>query len=263
VSSSDHTSLSGVHPTAAEGFARGAQTYARGRPDFPPAVRDWLCDDLGAGAGKSVLELGAGTGKFTKYLLATEAEVTALDPVAEMLTQLKRALPNTNTLRGSAMSIPLRDNSVDIIVCAQAFHWFANTAALDEMRRVLKAGGMLGLIWNVRDASVDWVNGLTKLIAPYEGDAPRYDHGEWRTLFPAEGFSPLVERRMPHGHTGPPEQVIVDRIASISFIAALEDTERQRLLTRVRELIASAPALAGRSEVTFPYVTMAYHCARL
>jgi hypothetical protein len=93
--------------------------------------------------------------------------------------------------------------------------------------------------------------------------APRYDHGEWRTLFPAEGFSPLVERRMPHGHTGPPEQVIVDRIASISFIAALEDTERQRLLTRVRELIASAPALAGRSEVTFPYVTMAYHCARL
>jgi SAM-dependent methyltransferase len=252
-----------VHPTAAEGFARGAQTYARGRPDFPPAVREWLRDDLGARAGKSVLELGAGTGKFTKYLLETEANVTALDPVAEMLDQLQRALPNTNTLRASAMSIPLRDNTIDVSVCAQAFHWFANATALNEMRRVLKPSGILGLIWNVRDASVDWVNGLTKLIAPYEGDAPRYDHGEWRALFPAEGFTPLVERRMPHGHTGSPEQVIVDRIASISFIAALEDAERQRLLTRVRELIAATPALAGRSEVTFPYVTMAYHCARL
>jgi SAM-dependent methyltransferase len=180
-----------------------------------------------------------------------------------MLDQLKRALPGTNTLLGSAMSLPLRDNTIDIIVCAQAFHWFANTEALNEMRRVLKPGGMLGLIWNVRDAAVDWVAELTKLIAPYEGDAPRYDHGEWRTLFPAEGFTSLVERRMPHGHTGSPEQVIVDRIASISFIAALDHAERQHLLARVRELITNTPAIRGRSEVTFPYVTMAYHCARL
>jgi SAM-dependent methyltransferase len=252
-----------VHPAAAEGFARGAQTYARGRPDFPPAVREWLRNDLGARAGETVLELGAGTGKFTKYLLATGAEVAALDPVAEMLAELKRALPGTHTLLGSAMSIPLGDNTIDIVVCAQAFHWFANSAALSEMRRVLKPGGRLGLIWNVRDSSVDWVSTLTTLIAPYEGDAPRYDHGEWRKLFPAEGFTPLVERCMPHGHTGPPERVIVDRIASISFIAALEDAERQRLLTHVRELIATTPSLAGRSEVTFPYVTMAYHSVRV
>jgi len=252
-----------VHPTAAEGFARGAQTYARGRPDFPPAVREWLRDDLGARPGKTILELGAGTGKFTKYLLATGAQVTALDPVAEMLAELKRALPGTNTLLGSAMSIPLRDNTIDIIVCAQAFHWFANTTALSEMRRVLKPGGALGLVWNVRDQSVDWVAALTTLIAPYEGDAPRYDRGEWRKPFAAGGFASLVERRMPHGHTGAPEQVIVDRTASISFIAALDNAERQRLLTRVRELIAATPSLAGRNEVTFPYITMAYHTTKV
>ena len=79
---------------------------------------------------------------------------------------------------------------------------------------------------------------LTRLIAPYEGDTPRFDHGEWRKLFPAPGFTPLSEKRIPHGHTGSPEHVIIDRTASISFIAALDDAERARLLARVRELIA-------------------------
>jgi hypothetical protein len=115
----------------------------------------------------------------------------------------------------------------------------------------------------VRDQTVDWVAKITTLIAPYEGDAPRYDGGEWRNVFPAQGFGPFQETRLPHTHTGPPERVIVDRIASISFIAALPSGERQQLLERVRDLIAVTPALAGRDEVSFPYATMAYHCERL
>lgn len=252
-----------VHPIAAEGFARGAQTYARGRPDFPPVVREWLMDDLQLRAGKVALEVGAGTGKFTKNIVETGAQAIALDPVPQMLTQLKRAVPEATATLGSATSIPLADESVDAVICAQSLHWFATREALAEMRRVLKPGGKLGLIWNVRDQSVDWVASITKLIDRYEGDAPRYDKGEWRTLFPAEGFTRLIERRVTHGHTGSPEQVIIDRIASISFIAALDADERQRLIARVRELIAATPALAGRDEVTFPYVTLAYHCTRL
>jgi SAM-dependent methyltransferase len=251
-----------VHPAAAEGFARGAQTYVRGRPDFPPVVREWLRDDLDLHQGKVVLELGAGTGKFTTHLVATGARVIALDPVAQMLEQLTRKVSEATPLLGSAASIPLADHTVDAVVCAQSFHWFATATALAEMARVLKPGGVLGLIWNVRDQSADWVAALTRLIAPYEGNAPRYDHGEWRGVFPAQGFTPLIERRVAHGHTGSPEHVIIDRIASISFIAALEDAERARLIGRVRELIASTPSLAGREEVTFPYVTMVYHCTR-
>jgi SAM-dependent methyltransferase len=255
--------VTAVHPAAAEGFARGAQTYVRGRPDFPAAVRDWLRDELELHADKVVLELGAGTGKFTTHLLATGAEVIALDPVAQMLEQLMRNASGATALLANAENIPLADQTVDAVVCAQAFHWFATSAALAEMHRVLKPGGVLALIWNVRDQSVDWVAALTKLIAPHEGDTPRFDRGEWRKLFPASGFTPLLEKRFPHGHTGSPEQVIVDRIASISFIAALDDSERQRLLGRVRALIAATPALAGRDEVTFPYSTIAYHCTRL
>jgi SAM-dependent methyltransferase len=254
---------SAIHPFAAEGFARGADTYARGRPDFPPAVRAWLREDLRLDEQSVALELGAGTGKFTARLLETGARVIAVDPVEQMLAQLKRNTTGATALLGTAERIPLADAAVDAVVCAQAFHWFATPTALAEIRRVLKPNGVLGLIWNVRDQSVDWVAKITTLIAPYEGDAPRYDAGEWRKVFPAQGFGPLHERRIPHVHVGPPERVIVDRVASISFIAALHPAEQASLLARIRELIAATPALAGRDEVSFPYATMAYHCVRL
>ena len=84
--------------------------------------------------------------------------------------------------------------------------------------------------------------------------------GEWRKLFPASGFSPLQEVRFPHAHVGPPERVIIDRCMSVSYIAALPAAEREQLLTQVCDLIAHTPTLAGHSEVSVPYVTMAFHC---
>jgi len=122
----------------------------------------------------------------------------------------------------------------------------------------LKPGGALGLIWNVRDQSVDWVRQLTAIMAPHEGKAPRYDGGEWRAAFPAPGFSELREKSFPHAHVGPPAQVIVDRVASVSFIAALDEPTRGRVLDDVRALIRSAPSLAGQAMVSFPYVSRVY-----
>ena len=249
--------MTDVHPTAAKGFSRDAGTYARGRPDFPAAALAWLMEDLGLRRGKSALELGAGTGKFTRLLVETGAVVTAVEPAAAMLDRLVRDLPSVTALRGEARRIPLPDASADAVICAQAFHWFASREVLAEIHRVLKPEGTLGLIWNVRDPSVDWVRKLTDIMAAYEGDAPRYDHGEWRTVFPAPGFGELQERSFSHTHDGPPEQVIIERVASVSFIAALDEQARARVLGEVRALIDATPALRGRTEVSFPYVTRA------
>ena len=254
--------MTDVHPAAAKGFSRSADTYVRGRPDFPPAALDWLREDLGMRADRTVIELGAGRGKFTRLLAETGAAVTAVEPVATMLERLVRDLPGVAALRGEAQHIPLPDASADAVVCAQAFHWFATRAVLAEIRRVLKPGGVLGLIWNIRDESVAWVRELTAIMAPYEGDAPRYYNGEWRGVFPAPGFGELHERAFPHAHAGSPEQVIVDRVASVSFIAALPDAQRARVLEEVRRLIESTPELSGRASVAMPYVTRAYWCRR-
>lgn len=252
-----------VHTAAATGFEAAADTYANSRPDYPAALDAWLTGTLHLGPGATVLDLGAGTGKFTPRLIATGATVIAVEPVSAMRQRLAHDLPNIRAIEGTADSIPLPDASLDAIVCAQAFHWFATPAALAEIHRVLKPGGRLGLVWNVRDMSVPWVVAIDELLQPHEGTAPRYVSGAWRKVFPAPGFSPLEESIFPHGHTGAPEQVIVGRQLSVSFIAALPAAEQDKLAAEIRALIAATPELAGRSEVTFPYVTSAFVATRL
>jgi len=256
------TDLFNLHAAAAEGFAAGARHYAAGRPEYPVRIESWLRDDLGLAAGQSALDLGAGTGKFLSRLRATRAQLFAVEPVREMREALVAANPDVVALAGTAERIPLPDASLDAIVCAQSFHWFATCSALAEMRRVLKTGRALGLVWNVRDESVGWVAELTRLLAPYEGDTPRFGSGRWRDVFPAEGFSALKERRFPHAHVGPPERVIVDRMLSTSFVSALPGDERDRVAARIRELIAATPSLAGKTEVAYPYETRAFSCIK-
>lgn len=251
-----------LHPAAAGGFQAGATTYVRGRPDYPPAIEGWLHDTLRLGPGRRVVDLGAGTGKFTAHLLAIGADVVAVEPVQAMREQLRAALPGVETLAGQAEAMSLPDESLDAVLCATAFHWFASDATMREIRRVLKPGGRLGLVWNRRDESVGWVERLGLLVSRREGDAPRAAKGEWRKVFPAKGFGPLHEASFGHAHDGGPEDVIVARVLSTSFIAALSDAERETVAREVRACIASEPELAGKTTVSVPYVTQAYWAER-
>jgi SAM-dependent methyltransferase len=252
-----------IHAAAQSGFDADAARYARGRPDYPAEVTDWLRDSVDLEPGRTVVDLGAGTGKFTRRLLATGARVIAVEPVAGMRAKLSADLPEVEVLEGSAASIPLADSSVDAIVCAQAFHWFATLEALAELRRVLKPGGVLGLIWNTKDVSVPWVKSAFAVIEPYEGDVPRFNSGAWRTVFPADGFGPLREEHFRHEHRGGPETVIVDRLLSVSFISSLPDSERETVATKLRNLIATDPALSGKTEIAVPYTTFAFTTEKL
>ncbi|WHZ11383.1 MAG: SAM-dependent methyltransferase [Burkholderiaceae bacterium] len=255
--------MTSVHRAAELGFGREAGTYEQGRPDYPAALTGWLAGPLALGPGRTVADVGAGTGKFTRLLEKAGTQVIAIEPVAAMRAQLQALLPEVRALAGSAEAIPLRSESLDTLTCAQAFHWFASKEALDEFRRVLKPGGRLGLVWNVRDESVDWVAQITRIITPYEGDAPRFHSGTWRRPFPHPGFGELVEQRFTHTHVGPPQRVIVERFLSVSFIAALPPADKAAVRGQLEELIATHPALRGQGEVVFPYRTQAFHCLRL
>jgi SAM-dependent methyltransferase len=252
-----------VHHAAAKGFGAAAQAYQESRPDYPAALADWLREELGLAPGRVVVDLGAGTGKFTPLLSATGARLVAVEPVEAMRAEFVAAHPDVEALAGEAERLPLADASVDAIVCAQSFHWFAKAAALAEMRRALKPGGALGLVWNVRDDRVAWVAALTKILDRHQGDAPRHESGHWRALFPAPGFTPLSERRFVYEHVGSAERIIVERAMSVSFIAALPTDEQARVAEEVRALIAATPSLADRATVAFPYVTHAYACRKV
>ena len=255
--------MSDIHPIAASGFERAASNYVTGRPDYPPEAVNWLINDLHLAPGKSVLDLGAGTGKFIPSLRATGAQILAVEPVAAMRAELVRNNPDIITPEGTAQQISLEVGAIDAVTCAQAFHWFATPQVLVEIRRVLRPQGVLGLIWNKRDESVKWVAALSEIMQPYEGDAPRHHKLEWQKVFPAEGFGPLIERRFQHCQYGVPQEVIVERILSVSFIATLPVHEQAKVAAQIWDVIGSTEELDGKREVAFPYLTMAYSAVKL
>lgn len=255
--------MTGVHTSAQQGFSIQAATYAQGRPDYPRQLTGWLTDTLRINPRSSVIDLGAGTGKFTRLLSTLAPSLIAVEPVEAMGAQLSKLLPDVRLLSGSAEAIPLPDASADALVCAQAFHWFATEAALAEIHRVLKPDGRLGLVWNVRDESVDWVAAITDIITPYEGDTPRFHTGRWREAFTGEYFSAPEMSCFAYQHVGSPQEVIMDRFLSVSFIAALPAAQKTTVTEQLRQLIDTHPALRGRDTVAFPYQTQAYVCHRL
>lgn len=254
--------MTSLHPVAAIGFDRAADVYATSRPGYPEAIVDWMRDRLGIVPGSTVLELGAGTGKFTASLIGTGADILALEPIATMLDHLVADFPGVRPLVGQAEAIPLPDASVDAVVCATAFHWFATPAVMAEIRRVLKIGGTLGLVWNLRDESVGWVEQLSVLTNAHQGTALRERADAWRDVFPADGFSPLAESEWPYAHQGAVEDVVVGRTLSTSFIATLPSAARADVVAQVRDLIAATPELQ-HDPVAFPYVTKGYDCRRI
>ena len=255
--------MTGVHTSAQQGFSTQAVTYAQGRPDYPRQLTGWLADALQISAQSTVIDLGAGTGKFTRLLSSLAPTLIAVEPVAAMGAQLAKLLPDVRLVDGTAESIPLATASADALVCAQAFHWFSTRAALTEIHRVLKPEGRLGLVWNVRDESVDWVAAITEIITPYEGDTPRFHTGRWREAFTGEFFSDPEMICFPYSHVGSPQEVIMDRFLSVSFIAALPAAQKARVTEQLRTLIDTHPALKGRDTVAFPYQTQAFRCNRL
>lgn len=211
-------------------FGPVAETYDRGRPGFPVDAVRWL---VGRDAA-TVLELGAGTGKLTRELVALGHDVHATDPAAEMLGVLRRHLPDVPTSVAGAEEIPLPDRSVDVVVVAQAFHWFEHERALPEIARVLRPGGHVAVCWNERDARIPWVRKLWRLL----GDQPalqRATDDAVEALVQSGLFGFVDEHAFPHWqHVD--RSSVVDLAASRSYVATLPDDEREALLDRVRAL---------------------------
>jgi ubiquinone/menaquinone biosynthesis C-methylase UbiE len=252
-----------IHAQAAVGFGRAADAYERGRPDYPSSAVEQLARVLAITANSCVVELGAGTGKFTVHLAATGARLIAVEPVASMRERLADRLPNMRIVDGTAEALPLPDQSVDAVMAAQAFHWFDGDRALAEIHRVLKPGGGVGLVWNVRDEHLPWVHKLTAILDRYEGDAPRYRTLKWMSAFQkGDRFTPLQTQDFPHTQQLTPH-ALLDRVASISFIAALPENERKGVLEEVQNLLETDPDLRGREQFEMPYRTHAYWCRKL
>ena len=153
----------------AQSFGEVADAYERSRPGYPDDAVLWLVGEKPL----EIVDLGAGTGKLTRSLVALGHRVTAVEPLPAMIVHLHVAAPGVTVLEGEAEAIPLEDESVDVVVVAQAFHWFDHSLALREIARVLRPGGSIALVWNTRDEREPWVAQLSEEALASEGFAER------------------------------------------------------------------------------------------
>jgi SAM-dependent methyltransferase len=217
--------MDGPDPRALS-FGAVASIYDRARPGYPAEA---IALALGA-APLDVADLGAGTGKLTRALLAAGHRVTAIDPDPAMLAQLGVALPAVPRLVGSAEAIPLPDASVDAVIAGQAFHWFTPSVALPEIARVLRPGGTLALLWNNRDGREPWVGELDVLLDAVQQE--RRDLRREQALAGHPLFGPVTEHEV--CWADPIDRAtLLDAVRSRSYIVLLPDAERAAVLAAV------------------------------
>ena len=231
----------GIHDLATAGFGRAANDYERGRPGYPPEAVAWLVEKLAIDSSATVLDLAAGTGKLTRELVPTGATIVAVEPVEGMRRKLEEALPGVRALDGTAEAIPLPAASVDAVAVAQAFHWFRGDEALAEIHRVLRPGGRLALVWNRRDTTHPIQAAFTETIDRYRGDAPAHRSEDWREAFARTTLFACVEEYEARWEEELDAERLVERAASISFLAALPDESRRTALAEVERLARRLP----------------------
>ncbi len=142
-----------VEMNSKERFSNRVDSYVKYRPSYPKEVIDYLYDTVGFSPNSEIADIGAGTGIFSALLLERGSHVTAVEPNKEMREAAEQKLGDDSHFRavsGSAEMTGLPSESVDFIVCAQAFHWFDRTASRVEFKRILKPDGKVVLIWNSR-----------------------------------------------------------------------------------------------------------------
>jgi len=254
------------------GFGRAAEAYERARPDYPVTAVRHIARVFDLGPGRTVLDLGSGTGKFTRSLLSLGAAVVAIEPTRGMREVFERTLSQVAVHDGTAEAMPIPDAFADAVVSAQAFHWFRPRPALREIRRVLRPGGGLALVWNTRDDAVRWSRRLTEIVEARRGAAPVWREsaaGGFRRIVLARefsdrgsGFTRLRHRAFRHFQEGPPE-LFVERTMSVSAIAILPPAKRREVAREVRELLATDPDTRRRRRIRLPYRTDVYWCRRV
>jgi SAM-dependent methyltransferase len=233
------------HSTHALSFAGVADAYERARPSYPEDATIWLTGTDPA----RVVELGAGTGKLTSGLLSAGHRVVATDPLEPMLQHLSRSVPGAVPAIGRAEQIPVRSRWADVVVCAQAYHWFDLGRALPEIARVLKPHGRIALVWNLRDERIPWVKRLGRLIGTQEQNTdPTQD------LLSSHLFG-FVESAQFRFWQPLDRDRLRDLVLSRSNIAVMEATERDAVMAQVDALYDEYGR--GHDGMLLPYVT---HC---
>ena len=233
----------------ANSFGAAADVYDRARPSYPQDAVDWLLQSN----PRDVIDLGAGTGKFTRQI-SHRARVVAVDPDAQMLAKLADSGVETRVGRGE--HIPVDDASADLVTCAQAWHWVDEELAAPEVARVLRPDGWLAIVWNTRDDRVDWVARMSEIIHDSRAEEIAEDPPKLGDSFrPIESFQTTWTMEITR-------EGMDELVRSRSWFLVASPTEQTLMLESLNRMLDAHPETAGRDLLELPYRTFCYRAQR-
>ena len=219
---------------AISGFSDGSR-YQAARPNYPKAAVQYMVEVLGVAGARRVVDVAAGTGLFTRELVPFARELIAVEPSRGMRLEFTRQELGVEVLEGTAESLPFDDHTIDVITAAQAFHWFDFEKAPAEFARVLTRTGHLGLIWNERDESVEWVAALTHAMQ-WDVKRPFDATTDYAQLLVDAGFRDVARRDFRHTQLVDREK-LNQRVLSTSYIAVMDAKSQQQILDEVADVV--------------------------
>jgi len=241
---------------AASAFGAAAADYEAARPSYPVEAIETLREHAGLGRGRRVCDLAAGTGKLTRLLAETGADVIAIEPVPGMREELKAAVPTADVRDGVAEEIPLPDGAVELVTVAQAFHWFRFDEAVAEIHRVLAPGGSVAILFNERDERVPWVKTWNEVIEWHSRRVAQYQGTDWRAVLARGGFPDVSYHRV-EWLQPMTRALIASRVKSVSYVAELDAAGQQDYVDRVLRLVADFD-----EPFDLPYITHVWTASR-
>jgi SAM-dependent methyltransferase len=197
-------------------FSETAQDYKRHRPSYPPELVDWILAETELPSSARVADIGCGTGICARLFAARGFDVIGVEPNAEMRAEAIAA--GVRCVQGEAARSGLPDRSVDLVLAAQAFHWFDVPAALAEFGRICRPPGWCAAVWNVRSGS-PLMDEYERLLRQASQDYPKVRSpadavADLRAALPS---SALREWELPSGQTLDREGFF-GRVWSSSFV---------------------------------------------
>ncbi|HVI45314.1 MAG TPA: class I SAM-dependent methyltransferase [Chitinophaga sp.] len=178
-----------------ERFSSRVENYVKYRPHYPAAIVPYLKTETGLTSDALIADIGSGTGISTQLFLENGNKVFAVEPNTEMrekAEQLLHHFPGFISIAGTAEHTTLPDVSVDFIIAGTAFHWFNQAAARAEFRRILKPGGFVTLMWNVRQSALPFEHGYENLLHQYGTDYKDMEHRKVDASTLASFFAPYA-----------------------------------------------------------------------
>lgn len=160
--------------STSERFSGLAQSYSKSRPSYPKSAIDFIFETCQLNAGSTVVDVGCGTGISTRLFARDGVHVIGVEPNEDMLSQAKENDTASGGIleyfSGTAEETGLPDSCANLVLCAQAFHWFRSHESLAEFCRVLKNEGYCALIWNERDHKIEATAAYGDVVIKYSND---------------------------------------------------------------------------------------------